>query len=75
MTSARACGTFPPEPAATSAQPPSLWRAAKLIFNAVIHAILGAIRLGRLLAMASRIQKRITEPPRKRQIQPLPALT
>jgi hypothetical protein len=40
-----------------------------------MHAILGTIRLGRLLAMATSIQKRITEPPRKRQSHAAEALT
>jgi hypothetical protein len=37
-----------------------------MIFAALMHAVLGAISLGRLFAKAHRIRKRITEPPRRR---------
>jgi hypothetical protein len=46
-----------------------------MLLTALIQAILGSISLGRLLAYAQQIRKRITEPPRKRTYQAIPALT
>jgi len=36
-----------------------------------MHAVLGSISLDRLIASAKRLRKRLTEPPRRREIQRL----
>jgi hypothetical protein len=46
-----------------------------MLFAAFMHAVLGVISLARLFACATRIRKRLTEPPRKRRYQPVTALT
>jgi len=46
-----------------------------MLFRALMNAVLGFISLGRLFAGATRIRKRLTEPPRKRRIIACIALT
>jgi len=43
-----------------------------MLFAALIHAVLGHISLGRLLACAQNLRKRLTEPPRQRPDQAIP---
>jgi len=45
----------------------------KLLFAALMHAVLGVISLARLFASAARIRKRLAEPPRRRLYQSIPA--
>lgn len=40
-----------------------------------MQAVLGGVSLARLIASAKRVRKRLTEPPRKRTRQSIPALT
>jgi hypothetical protein len=46
-----------------------------MLLTALIHAVLGPISLGRMLACAKQLRKRLDEPPRKRALQAIPFLT